>query len=329
MSHARSIAILAVALAANGPSLAAASRDTAGERIRAGAVVRFAAGGHQPGHLEQPGALSPDGKLMALVTDSGILDVYDTASGRLRTRVGRLARKDAAAFSPDGKRLIALLADGAVRMVDPLTGRQHRLIRAEDNAFTSATFSPTSRYVAFATDDRGIVLCDAATGGLHFSVPAADHGDKAAAFSPDGERLATIGRGGQLNVWDLGTRTSVVTVPAFRCGAFSPDGKHLLACAGEQRVFLVEIPSGRVRLRLSDENLTFTSAAFSSDSRVLATMSADGGLRLWDPVSGKFRSQHRASAEGSLAVDFSPRAGVLAPWLTGDQTLVCDLVIQP
>jgi len=329
MKLSRTIITAATLALAGGVAFASGATEPEPVRVRAGSVVRFGEVGRQPGHVELPGTIGPEGKLYAVIAKGGTLAVGECSSGRLLFRAGRLARGNAAAFSPDGKRIVACLIDGSVRVFDARSGAVTCVLRTKDYTYTSATFSPEGKYLAAVVADRGILVHDAATGVVRLRVPPQKHGSTAALFSPDGSRLATVGRDGSLYVFEISSGRQLLHTTGFRRGAFSPDGRFLLALGEKQSAYLFELPSGRVLIKLVTEEKSVTSAEFSADSKTLATVSRDGVMRLWDTASGRVRSSVKVSTSGNLVVDATPRSGEAAVWQTSDTVLVGDLVITP
>ena len=67
------------------------------------------------------------------------------------------------------------------------------------------------------------------------------------AFSPDGKRLASIGYGGNLYVWDVEAGKPLfhqkIAPGTLAYGvAWSPDGKQLAVAASDNKGYLLELP---------------------------------------------------------------------------------------
>ena len=67
------------------------------------------------------------------------------------------------------------------------------------------------------------------------------------AFSPDGKRLASVGYGGNLFVWDVATAKALWNqkvapgVMAY-CLAWSPDGKQLAVAGSDNKAHIFQVP---------------------------------------------------------------------------------------
>jgi WD40 repeat protein len=151
-------------------------------------------------------AFSPNGKLLAVATFSGVL-LWDTVTG---TRVAELTppAQDvddvaAMAFSPDGK----LLATGSSYGSTPiqvwnLATRKPVLTPRYSGAVNGLAFSPDGKLLATADADQTVRLWDVATGtefGTPFDLDTA--AVDAVAFSPDGAQLASGSEDGTARLW--------------------------------------------------------------------------------------------------------------------------------
>jgi RNA polymerase sigma factor (sigma-70 family) len=124
--------------------------------------------------------------------------------------------------------------------------------------------------------------------------------DLATSFSPDAKTVLTAGEG-TLKRWDVATGKLLRRFPGSYPGAVlaSPNGRWLASPGGD----LLDATSGEVVRRLTPSSGPL---AFSPDSTLLATSSADGTLTLWDTTTGKTVRQLRGDAESVFAGAFSP-----------------------
>lgn len=163
-------------------------------------------------------------------------------------------------------------------------------------------FSPDGkRFAAGNLDDEGGVHIWDATTGAHLSYLWSGRAIHAIAFSPDGKLLAAGGLFGmsatvKLQHLDEGWER---TMPADGGAgapyslAFSANGRMLAAgfasWRGEDRIFLKlwDPASGRELHRLSEHTAGVDAVAFPPpNSRVLASGSSDGSVRIWNPGKG-------------------------------------------
>jgi WD40 repeat protein len=109
-------------------------------------------------------------------------------------------------------------------------------------------------------------------------------------LSPDGRRVVTVHRDGTARVWDA--ESGAPQTPPMAHGnslkraLFSPDGRWVLTIGGlEARVW--NVATGRLLAPPLHHDKPVNDADWSPDSRRVVTGSADRGLRVWEPTTGK------------------------------------------
>ncbi|GAA4457844.1 nSTAND1 domain-containing NTPase [Phytohabitans houttuyneae] len=229
---------------------------------------------------------SPDGRLAAS-SAGGSVRVWDLASGELRTETDEhTAEVSALAFSPDGAALAAATTDGFLRLWNTATWQPRVQLHGHAGIVNSLAFSRDGLTLASAGDDHTARLWKLTLLRPRAVLPsretASAHG---VSFSPDGSTLATTGPPeGAVRFWDPAT------------------GRPLASAL-----------DGRV-----DEVLR---VSFSPDGRMLALIGLDGGVRLWDSVTGRI-----ASLRGRFIPEmaFSPDGRTLAVGGREDAILLWD-----
>jgi RNA polymerase sigma factor (sigma-70 family) len=204
-------------------------------------------------------ALSPDGRLAAVVNDDKAVHVWDLASGRQLRRFGSGGSITSVAFSPDSKRLVAACG-----------------------GLNSRTW--------IWNIESGFMEWTKSTGSVN--------GPLGVVFSPDGKRLATYGWDGQVRLWDIATTKEIRSFSGGRQGSgqgfyqvtFSPDGRFLAAASAEEgkSVYVWEVKTGLEVRRFQGHVTAVGSVAFSPDGRTLASGGADSMIYLWD-VTGRVK----------------------------------------
>jgi WD40 repeat protein/tetratricopeptide (TPR) repeat protein len=136
-----------------------------------------------------------------------------------------------------------------------------------------------------------------------------------AAFDPAGQLLAT-GSGDRVHVHETAsgreTRSPLVHPDMVRHVAFSPDGKHLLACYGGPEksiggasIWEIASPATQPAHDLVHNDDVFD-GAFSPDGRLIVTSSYDKTARVWDAATGAPLALRRFEswvAESAFAAD--------------------------
>lgn len=91
--------------------------------------------------------------------------------------------------------------------------------------------------------------------------------------------------------------------------AWSPDGRWVACGLETEQAVLLELPAFHASRVLAGHVGSLLSVAFSPDSQVLATGSADGSMRLWDVRTGRFLYSSGDHQQAVTSVAFSPRVG--------------------
>lgn len=172
---------------------------------------------------------SPDSRTLATTTAvSGEVRLWDTASGRLRSRPGVTAR--ALSFSADGRRLIGGDVYREAFVLDASDGRRLANL-GEPGGIECVAVAPDRRTaITFGQDDnfRG---WDLMHGALAWSRPAARPDTKGVVLSTNGQRFADLAADGRtIEVGDTRTGDILMTVRADEPSWFvlSGDGGSLV-----------------------------------------------------------------------------------------------------
>jgi cytochrome c len=119
-------------------------------------------------------------------------------------------------------------------------------------------------------------------------------------FSPDGSLVVTTGHEARtLEVWDAATGRSaaVLDIGRSRGVAFHPEDR-MLAVAGAATIHVVDLDGGKVVRTLPNAHAgdPIFAIAFSGDGQTLATISAEGSLKVWSWPALTLRSSTTLSS---------------------------------
>jgi len=281
------------------------------------------------------GALSPDGRLVAALTHSGVVYVWDWRAGRLLFLLPHLCSGQVGAtnvlWHPDGRHL-AVLCRGRVDLwrLEGHTARplwsfrpptvRYRLPPSRHRCGRGrfAAFSPDGRWLANAMKDGSVAIVEVETGRVlrhllgHVSfVTAVD-------WSPADDCLASGSADGTVVLWNRTDWRARLTLKPPSAGVvvawlrFSPDGQSLAVGYGSlsggdaraARILLVDTQTGAARAELPAPNTTHYALAWSPDGRyLLATGWPLGHASLWN-LNERKRLAHEFAPE-LTAVSFT------------------------
>ena len=317
---------------------------------------------------------SPDGRILASTGDDEIICCWDLATGKQVWAGAAADYSRALAFSPDGATLASSDYITCICLWNAKTGRKVVLPVPETVEPTSTqaiAFSTDAKRLTLLDTAYQVVSYEIASRKFHraeiqgrknqggpWSAMSADakygaaNGDlwrsdtgkmigtlpaaaQIVAVSPDGRHVASSGKA-HFDIWEVAKPRfrHAVTAPGHRCPTFAADGRTF-ATAAANEVRLFDLDTGKQCHVLRHEtNTVIVQIAFSPDTRLLATGSAAGVIRLWDVGSGRqrlllpgglekptniaWRSDHRTlavqAAPGVYLFDVASSATPQAPW---------------
>jgi RNA polymerase sigma factor (sigma-70 family) len=237
-------------------------------------------------------AFSPDGKVLAAGGYAGQVALRDVKSGQVvRAFKAHDHNVVCLAFTPDGKALVSGSYDGTVAVTERASGKEVRKFRVMKEPAWAVALSPDATLAACGDQENTTVLLwDVTTGKELRRLQRSGQGSIRLAFSADGRTLAATDGGGGLRLWELATgleRRSVALHHYAAALAFAPGGR-LLAWAGSEpprgdqfMVSLLDLASGKPARSWPGHRSHVAELAFSPDSRLLASVSADTTGLLW------------------------------------------------
>jgi WD40 repeat protein len=261
-------------------------------------------------------AISPDGKLLAVGGETGLICFLEVATGtELPDPDAHRLPLRSISISRDGKQVFT--SDEATKKLvwDAATGRLLRTIPAPRD----------SHYTQLSGDGQWLMVIDRLDSmrreeiatGRKVPIPATGiHERSAIAVSSDGKLVAVGGtkaRQGFVVVYDAGRkgrhdfRLPVSTLDGtFSPGeerqavtqrlCFAPDGRILAASLDGEKVALWDLTTGRelptIKMRRKD---SIRALAFSADGKSLAVDARDDALRLYETATGQERRHYGAA----------------------------------
>jgi WD40 repeat protein len=271
--------------------------------------------------------VSPDGRTIAVATNSNVMRFYDTRTHR-QIRAQPLVGADYTYLPSTGELFAA--APGplpAYKLLDPHTGKTlgtfvlSKLWQTTPSTpFEPAGVTPDGRYgfVVWAVwnEDGSEGDAYAETWRLGRSRPVPSHlvplhaKGIVAATATAGGRLV-IATNGAISTWDAATMRRISQVPgprlkpAFVSGALSPDGRTLAYGLSDGTVHFFDVATGKAIAGTGAHSAGVTRMAFSPDSRTVVSTGDDALAILWNPATGVPLERLTGHAGRILFPDFS------------------------
>jgi len=301
--------IEAVSFGSDDGHLASASADGSARlwNLHGGQHVLRLAGHEQ----EVVGAVySADGGYIATASRDATARVWDAQRGRLLATLSLPDEVTAVVFAPISS-LLAVATGGKDRAIWIWNWREKRAVktlRGHALGVLGVAFSPDGELLASGGQDTTVRLWRWRTEEELWRSPAGLDGALVlkVVFSPDGKRLAAADALGHLRTWDTESGRLLLTnsASAGRSGtvAYSPVGS-VLAIGGRNPTLLD--PEKGTHLGILEGPPSGVSAlTFSRDGHLLAALSTDQALRVWDFATGQI--VHILRLRDAASVEFSP-----------------------
>lgn len=235
-------------------------------------------------------AWSPDRQTFATSDQNGNLALWDSATGKLRTRWhAHKSNIYDLKFNSDGRLLASGDIEGTVRLRDVATGRDLSTFRTNRGAVLTLSFRPGIGELVTGDSSGSWSIWDITSGRKRLQVDNEAPYYHGITFAPDGRRLAIIDSNGRCHLRIL-AEGQVRPLFHFDAGdaqrvLFSPDGRRLLLTRGPTPT-LIDVGHPPDRLMLRGHPKEVRGLAWFPDRRRLATGSYDGSLKIWGTATG-------------------------------------------
>jgi len=214
-------------------------------------------------------------------------------------------------FSPDGKKIASASKDKTVRIWS--LDSQKFIILPHQSPVWSVVFSPDGKLIATASDDKTIKIWGI-DGTLKHTLNRHKKQINDLSFSPDSKILASASDDKTVNLWDVGQGRFINSLNTaqirFSSVSFSPDGQWIASAKDGESIAIWKKQNLTWKLIQTSVVLgkhlkPIYEVNFSPNSKILASASLDGTIKLWD-VNGSLITTLKPSLEPILSVNFSP-----------------------
>jgi WD40 repeat protein/transcriptional regulator with XRE-family HTH domain/energy-coupling factor transporter ATP-binding protein EcfA2 len=249
-------------------------------------------------------AYSPDGKLIAAISDQNTAKIWDATNGRLlQTLAGHKNWILGLAFSPNGEFLATSSADRTAKVWDPQTGELLQTLTGFRDWVITVVFSQDGKRLACGTMDGSVIVFKRneesnTPPSSDLFVPSfeidnhftAVSGIFSITFSPDGNQLALASN--EIKVYDINSVTPAsppklfLNIPAHHNPInglyFSADGNRLVSGSGDGTAKVWDAQTGQLSFTLPGNAGPISSIAQSADGLKLYTSDTNGHVKVWD-----------------------------------------------
>ncbi|MFI1328244.1 toll/interleukin-1 receptor domain-containing protein [Streptomyces rochei] len=272
----------------------------------------------------------PDGTDLWTISEKGVQSL-----GRIPLRlVNKPTRQDSVIAGVDGTRVV-VAQEGEVSLWDPRTGRRSSSPMDADHTFKPVSFLADGHHI-IATKEEELQVIDPHSWRVRQSVPLKGSSLDVTAVSADRRTVAVL-QNEELSVWryregkglEQVQKVTVEGAGTFEQSAtVSRRGEKVAIVNEDNRLFVLDVASGRIVRSAAVSPTGQMAAAFSSDNKFLVQAygtGSDAGLQFWDTTSGEARGtwsyQDQSNRVEALADVFAaPDGSVLA--FKGDGSLV-------
>ena len=251
-------------------------------------------------------AWSPDGRLIAYATNTGLVRLYDADTLKLvRLLIGHERGVFSLAWSPAGKQLASASEDATVRIWQ-LDGSS-QVLEGHKYAVASVAWSSDGKWIASAggSDGDPVIRLWSADGVPGPVLEGHKAGLSSVSWDSSSNWLASVSKDKTVRLWkpDGAAGPVLEHQDPIAFVRWNPNGQQLATVTKESTKSQLWTVDGKRGPEL-DNKTPVTSLAWTPDGNILAT-GGDKTIRLWGPDGGELREIGNAHNHEVLFLDWS------------------------
>lgn len=276
---------------------------------------------------------SPDGKVIAAISSSGIAKFFDSSTGAELDLPNVNPSRDIdrpPIISKDGNAFITLRTDGSIRRQDRSTGETIKLKRWDAVLVSAVRISDDNKTITTVNWYGKLQKRELATGQILNTIDLPFR--KLASgleFSPDGRQVAAAMSDSTVKIWDATTGKEITTLKEYASKAdagwlkdeldFSPDGTIVAALGNDyqgssyqkgSKLELWEVSTGKP-IQFPEIPSGVKSISFSHTSDELALLKSDNTIQLWKLSTRQLLKTIRPSLDNTYRIWFNGDSKIL------------------
>ena len=231
-------------------------------------------------------AWSPDGRFLASPDYSGIVRIWNVASGECTVELkGHKNEVYTVVWSPDGQQLASGSWDKTIRIWNSKSWELLNTLEGQNSHVYQVAWSPDGQQLASGSFDNTIRIWDSQTWKLLNTLKGHDGVVWYVVWSPNGQQLASSSSDKTIRIWDTQTWKLLNILEGHNKWVFdlawSPDGQQLASCSLDQTIRIWDTRTWKSLNILEGHKDEVRGVAFSSDGYFLASAALDNTIRLW------------------------------------------------
>lgn len=261
-------------------------------------------------------ACTPDGALLAVVSDDGRVTIWNTASGSLvRVLRGHKGAVYAVAVSPDGTMIATAGLDETIRLWQLSSGRERRTLTGHRGWINAVAFTDDGRKLLSAGRDRTVRVWDVSSGKMLRVMDYPSEAFTVAAGS--GNKLFASDKGNSFSLREIATGSEIAAGAPGQWGintvVFSPRGSQLITSGYDGVVWVWNISKAKLDEHIPVEGTPVISLATTGNGSLLAALcSGNATVVLFDTATWKELGRLKGVSYPVGSVVFSANGHLLA-----------------